>query len=154
MTISDLGALGEFVSGLGVILSLLYLAIQVRHGTREVRANTSQLIMSSSINNRADVANGPLAPVVWKQMRGERLDEEELARFSFFHQLQTDIFQTAFIQHRDGRLDEEMYRMIERRAMAAFQSNLWVSFWNSYKDGYLEDFVTHVAELLETTESA
>ncbi len=42
MTLEDLGNIGEFVGAIGVIVSLAYLAIQIRQNTKSVRAATFQ----------------------------------------------------------------------------------------------------------------
>ncbi len=36
MTIMELGAIGEFVGAIGVIATLIYLALQIRHNTRSM----------------------------------------------------------------------------------------------------------------------
>jgi hypothetical protein len=38
-TIQNLGALGEFVGSIGVIITLVYLAVQIRQNTQSVRVN-------------------------------------------------------------------------------------------------------------------
>ncbi len=123
---------------------MLYLAVQIRHSAAEVRANTSQIILSASIENRSDIASGPLALIVDRQIRGERLDEEELARYGFFHQHQMEIFQNAYIQYQAGRLDPEIYRMIEVRSLGPFTNNLRRSLWQAAKGAYLPNFVRYV----------
>jgi hypothetical protein len=40
----ELGALGEFIGSIAVVLSLIYLAIQVRQNMRMVRASVRQSI--------------------------------------------------------------------------------------------------------------
>ena len=42
MTLDDLGNIGEFVGAVGVVVSLIYLAVQIRRNTRSVRASTFQ----------------------------------------------------------------------------------------------------------------
>ncbi len=39
MTLQDLGNIGEFVGALGVVASLIYLALQIRQNTRQLRNN-------------------------------------------------------------------------------------------------------------------
>jgi hypothetical protein len=41
MSIMELGALGEFLGSIGVIATLIYLAIQIRSNTRTTKANAS-----------------------------------------------------------------------------------------------------------------
>jgi hypothetical protein len=40
MTLEDLGNIGEFVAAVGVVVSLIYLAIQIRQNTTQMRQNT------------------------------------------------------------------------------------------------------------------
>ena len=40
MTLSDLGSLGEAIGGVAVLISLIYLAVQIRHNTKATRAST------------------------------------------------------------------------------------------------------------------
>ena len=49
MTLEDLGNLGEFLGAIGVIASLVYLAVQIRQNTRAVNSNTSQAITDSRV---------------------------------------------------------------------------------------------------------
>jgi hypothetical protein len=44
MTLEDLGNIGEFVAAIGVIVSLVYLATQIRQNTKAVRSSASQAI--------------------------------------------------------------------------------------------------------------
>ena len=37
MTLQDLGNIGEFIAAIGVIASLIYLAVQIRQNTRTLR---------------------------------------------------------------------------------------------------------------------
>jgi len=43
MTLQDLGALGELVGGLAVVLSLAYVAYQVRQNSRQIEQNSRHL---------------------------------------------------------------------------------------------------------------
>ncbi len=45
MTLQDLGNIGEFLGAVGVIVSLVYLAIQIRRNTRVVRSSAQQEIL-------------------------------------------------------------------------------------------------------------
>jgi hypothetical protein len=47
LTLSDLGNLGEFLGGIGVIVTLAYLAIQIRRNTQEVRSASLDAVAAS-----------------------------------------------------------------------------------------------------------
>ena len=40
MTLENLGNIGEFVGALAVVLSLIYLAVQIRQNTHQIEENT------------------------------------------------------------------------------------------------------------------
>ena len=44
MTLEDLGNLGEFIASIGVLITLIYLAIQIRQNTEATKIQTRQAI--------------------------------------------------------------------------------------------------------------
>ena len=44
MTIVELGAIGEFIGAIAVVVTLIYLAIQVRQNTNALKLNTTQSV--------------------------------------------------------------------------------------------------------------
>jgi hypothetical protein len=54
MTLEDLGNLGDFIGGIAVVVTLVYLAVQVRQNNRLLRANTASVRAASRtvINER------------------------------------------------------------------------------------------------------
>jgi len=48
LTLQDLGNLGELISAIAVVISLVYLAAQIRQNTKSVRTSTYQAILDSS----------------------------------------------------------------------------------------------------------
>ncbi len=42
MSLQDWGAIGELIGGVAIIVSLLYVGLQIKHGNRETRAATIQ----------------------------------------------------------------------------------------------------------------
>ena len=61
VTLNELGSLGEFISGIAVVVTLIYLAAQIRHNTRAVRSSMhhamidSTLRIAESVSDNADV---------------------------------------------------------------------------------------------------
>ncbi len=47
-TIQDLGAIGEFVSAFAVVVTLIYLALQVRQSTVQARLTSIQAVNASN----------------------------------------------------------------------------------------------------------
>jgi hypothetical protein len=48
MTLEDLGNLGDFIGGIAVVVTLIYLAVQVTQNNRLLRANTASVRAAST----------------------------------------------------------------------------------------------------------
>ena len=59
MTLQDLGNIGEFVGAIGVIASLVYLAIQIRQNTRTLRAATYESLAQATATSNALLITDP-----------------------------------------------------------------------------------------------
>jgi hypothetical protein len=53
MTIMELGALGEILGAIAVIVTLIYLAVQIKQNTRSMNENR-QLALAQTYQMRAD----------------------------------------------------------------------------------------------------
>jgi hypothetical protein len=56
-TIQDLGALGEFVGAIAVVVTLAYLAVQIRQNTRSMDANRKAVVAQSARDIDLYIAN-------------------------------------------------------------------------------------------------
>ena len=52
-----LGSIGDFVGGIGVLVTLIYLAVQIKHNTRSVRAAAAQQVLSGAAGFLEQVAS-------------------------------------------------------------------------------------------------
>ena len=59
MNLQELGNIGEFIGGLAVIASLIYLAVQIRQNTKSVRLQVEQAIKRDSFDLRRSSIENP-----------------------------------------------------------------------------------------------
>ncbi len=59
MTLQDLGNIGEFVGAIGVVASLIYLALQVRQTSRQINQNTNSVLGSVELENARLASDWP-----------------------------------------------------------------------------------------------
>jgi hypothetical protein len=69
VTLEDLGNLGDFIGGLAVIVTLFYLAVQIRQNTRMLRSAGEQTTRSDSTATIALAAQSPENAAVSHQAR-------------------------------------------------------------------------------------
>ena len=127
MTIIELGALGEFVGAIAVVVTLAYLAIQIRQNTRTM-AESKRLALAQTYQMRADALQNMLVqasesehigPILTKLTRDgypddlaslDQLSPGERGRFRQWQIAQQTHWDSMFYQYQQGFLDEEYYR--------------------------------------------
>ncbi len=111
MDFSTIGTLAEVVSAVGVIVSLIYVAAQVRHNTRAVRSATHHALVTTRLDYVALVADNPeLSRIV--RVGSEdygRLDQDERHRFGLVMYYSFSAGENFYYQHRQGALDREQW---------------------------------------------
>ena len=81
MTLDTLGNVGDFVGGVTVIVSLLYLAVQIRQHTKAVRSSSYHQAAEQTWNYCLAVAQDPtLAELFARRMAGDRQPHSSSAR--------------------------------------------------------------------------
>ncbi|MAG29756.1 MAG: hypothetical protein CL908_02545 [Deltaproteobacteria bacterium] len=106
-----LGNVGDFLGGLAVVVTLIYLAIQVRSNTAALRTASRQDIVTGMRNHIQFFAD----PRVWRAyvegLSGfPDMPFDERGQFSttlFDHSLS---FQSVFALHESGQLEDETYQ--------------------------------------------
>ncbi len=110
MSLSDLASLGSFVSGVAVLISLIYLALQVRQAEKNQRALTQQGRADRAADLALRLADPTLGTVWAKGMRRpEDLSAVELDQFLQICRANFLSAEDSFLQHKAGQLDEAAY---------------------------------------------
>lgn len=82
MTLEDLGNVGDFIGGLAVIATLLYLAVQIRQNTRILRTSAEQT--ADPIAAIANIAQSPQNAAVYHRGIADPGDLSEEERTHFY----------------------------------------------------------------------
>ena len=118
MTLQDLGNIGEFVAAIAVVVSLIYLAIQVRAGSRQTEENTRALNMSAILatqNNFGRLRGWYIRDPRLYELRERGLrdleDLEPIDRLLFRDLVVEFLFtaQIAYMQCREGLMYAELW---------------------------------------------
>ncbi len=125
MTIIELGAIGEFVGAIGVIATLIYLALQIRHNTRSMEENR-RLALAQTYQMRADAlqnmlvtaASSDIGAIIVKLTAAgypeniealDGLSSEECGRFRQWQIAQQTHWDNMHFQYQQGFLDKEYF---------------------------------------------
>ncbi len=144
-----LGAIGEFVGAIAVVISVLYLAWQVRGQVQESKLTA---IHETSVGFREGIAatflDQQLSELFVKAKDGpDGLTEAERLQFVAFVQRNYRVWEDAFYQRRQKRLDDPHWHSMERQysALLWWPGVKWV--WSIRRDFYTPEFAEYVDAL-------
>ena len=108
MTLGDPGNIGEFIGAVVVIVSLGYLALQIRQNTRAVQTSTYQSVFDASYRVPELILAHPHLERVYRVGRKNlsQLTDEERPQFRLLIDQFINVFKTMFLQYERGTLDE------------------------------------------------
>jgi hypothetical protein len=143
-----LGNFGEFVGAVGVIVSLVYLALQVRTSAQSTRDNTLALLattdMASNDGNREMYITLLKDPDLMQIMRnghtGQALSREDNARYRLYLQAAFESHMTFFFQTKRGVASQEVWdhwsRFFDDYCLLPGVARVW----QEVRDGFEGDF--------------
>ena len=141
MTLSDLANIGNLVSSVAVLLSVIYLALQVRQGARNQRSLMDRG-RSEVVNDWLQfIASPEIAPLVIRGNAGNvPLTPEEHQRYVWCVYPLLLHYEDSFYQHRDGMLGVAQYDSILRQMQDSARSAGIRMVWREVRERFAEDF--------------
>lgn len=148
-SIQDLGALGEFVGSVAVVVTLIYLALQIRQTIANAQAAAEgQMGLWWSQINKEMVLSKDMIEVFEKGLSEmELLSDADRRRFSWFLASLFYMFDNLFKQNQRGVLSAESWS-VQRRTIAGFMRNKAIVLW--WESGFFQAspmFADYVNEL-------
>jgi hypothetical protein len=137
----DLRTVGEVIGAVGVILTLIYLAAQVRQNTRQMRSEGHQAITDAYSETLGQLLADP---VLFETIIRGCQDWDSVTAFQqsqchiFFHQHLMH-FRVAFQLHEKGSIDDDVYQSTEDvqiRFMANPGNRVW---WKMVGESLVEE---------------
>jgi len=146
-----LGAIGEIVGAVGVIITLAYLAVQIRQNTAMTQSSI-EVESSKQLTSFAEtVALDRDLQRIWDQVSDSdtTLDLEEHRQWlwllvAFFHKAEG-----FWVQHQRGLLSQETWAEWERAMFGFLQNQVGRDWWNQRAVIYAPEFYDFVDRLLE-----
>ena len=111
MTLDQLGNIGELVGGAAVVVSLIYLAIQIRQNTRAVRAASFHAVTDSFNLLNTTIAHDESLARIFRLGSEDlgKLNDDERVRFNFLFLGALRVFETLYYQNKGGTGDPALW---------------------------------------------
>jgi hypothetical protein len=147
-----LGSYGEFIGAIAVVLTLGYLAVQVRQNTHQIQSNaasveasTYQSLMVQIIElNRGLAADPQLSEIVVKAREGEIPDGSAMTRFVQYHMALLRYGDMAFHQYEKGLMDEKRLKSAfgpVRGQVGGNEAAMQVFEWAVEQGSFVDEYV-------------
>ena len=150
MTLSDLGNIGEFVGALAVLVTLAYLALQIRQSSGTTRAQIRQSLADSQIQYLNARATDPfLRGVVAKMRSGQELDAAEIPGFQSHVIAHVRLFENYFAQYALGTMDPEDWRAMREVIKAQFRFAPYRSAFSLLDNAWNSKFSAEINQILD-----
>lgn len=135
MTIQDLGSLGEFIASIGVVVSLIYLALQTKENTRAIRAQTRSALTDQVLSIQSQTFNSEaFRNAIRKYNDGSELDELEKDILNREALLFFKHMENAQFQFENGLYDTSEYEAQRAVWVHRFSTyRPWRDAWEFYK---------------------
>lgn len=149
-TLENLANVGELVGGFAVVVSLIYLAIQIRQNTANIRSATLATNTEIWSSMLTQVAHPDFNESYLLGSSGKPdLKPHQLLQFYLICRAIFVAFESQFYQHQQGTLDSEIYLGYERStknqilSLPGFQA-----YWRATSHEFSPDFVERVDQLI------
>jgi hypothetical protein len=145
-----IGAVAATVSSVAVIVSLIYLAVQIRQNTRATRASTYQsVVMHGGAMLRSLMENPELSDLLIKggQFPGD-LTPGETVRFASFASSVFRYFDSLYYHSRRGTMEQAQWSGFDRFLREVLVSKGLVAWWAEHKHIFDAQFISYVDGVL------
>jgi len=141
MTFSDLASIGSLVSGVAVLISLIYLSVQVRQAERNQRALMQQGRAARVCDSTLRVAEPAMSEIFRRGNAGdESLTVEQLHQFTLMCRAGFVSGEDSFLQYLSGQLDEAAYRSYVAGVRSIFAAPGMRAMWRMNSQQYGEEY--------------
>lgn len=151
-----LSALSSLFAAIGVNVTVIYLAVQVRQNTLETRAVSFNAITDSFNAINLDIAHDKELARLW--LRGsvdlEQLDDAEAFQFGMLVLSLLRVHESVYYQSKRGTMDAEMREAEHRSLQFVFAQPGTRAWWRRNTISFAREFREHIDRLIDTLERA
>ena len=149
MKTSRLSAVGEIVSSLAILATLIYLAIETTQNTRATEASSRQATLARDVEALYLNVNNPKLLL---NMVNKNMTDEEKAQLSSFLFAYVRLREANYLDWKSGALDDTTWESYVNAITGPFNYEQPRNWWEHFRDsGFDPSFVELVDSILAKT---
>jgi hypothetical protein len=148
-----IGAISETVGAITVVVSVVYLAVQIRQGTQSIQSSTHQSNTGLFSSMFSELADPEISAAYAVGLAGDpNIKPRQYTQFFLICRGLFIAFENQYFQYRQGMLDADTYLGYERsicQQLLAFRGfRIW---WKQSRDVFSTQYAEYVDQLIERT---
>jgi len=145
-----IGAVAELIGALGVIASVIYLAVQIRASTQATRASMHHDLHSETVSRMMLVAqDAALADLLLKSRQAStELTPRDKLQMNMFLLAVFRGFENGYLQHKRGMVEDESFRGTMEALRINAQNPYFPGWWKRNKTVFHSQFAVQMDEIL------
>ncbi len=147
MNLDHLADLGDFIGGVAVLVTLIYLAVQVRQGTAALGANWHHQMLDSAMRNVLTplFESRELSEFLrFAQHHPDELDEVDWDRFVRHAYGAFGLLEDAFVSYQKSLIDERYWKSWDGACRSMYTAPGYRKFWELEREGHALAFRNYV----------
>ncbi len=156
MTLEAWGVFAEIVGGISVLVTLIYLAIQVRQNTKQLKFQALKDAIGEFLTVHNDATNDVTKANLYRRGLGSfsTLSADEKAVFHSQIHPHLSGFHQVMILHKDGLIDLETFLALERVFLKTWLCPGAREWWSQYEHVPPPFLVNHIAKRMQEVSSS
>jgi hypothetical protein len=144
-------AIGKILGPLGVIISLVYLALEMRAQKKNCNTAVNSLNIQFNEFTIEHIENGEFCAILLRGLMSfDQLDGASKLRFGFYIERQLRVAETLYFAYLEGALDVRIWRGLNRSLGDIVAYHGLQSWWPTRKHWYSDEFCALVDGHIQT----
>ncbi len=133
--------IGEIIAAVLVVVSLVYVALQIRQNTHALKVTAAQAYVGNYNTITAQVTD-PAFAVLWRKglQDFDNLPTGEQIQVSAINGQLMRVMESAFLQWKSGALEDQLWEASERALKDTFMTAAFRQWWQFRRMWYCDDF--------------
>lgn len=142
------GAVGEIVGAVAVVMSLVYLALQIRVQNREARAASVHQVMHEYSTTISALLQPEMADIWVSAIEDfDNLTPSQRVRVVVYLTAGVRSFEDAYYQWREGRLEDDVWRALLTPLLDVKSTDAFSRFWVLRRHQFRAEFTDYIDSL-------
>jgi len=143
-----IGAIGEIIGAVAVVVTLAYLAVQVRNSTRIARSATRQAIAETAMEHGTHlISDRDLMNALLRDFKGQDQDDVDRARLMAHNYITMRHYENILYQHQTGMIERDEWHGFRENLKAVLEWRSMREFWKNEGRYYSDAFRAEVSAI-------